>query len=175
MGYTPVILYIYTYIYTHTQYINHVKSTENWYYNMLQALRTSGSKKTPWDFTAPRDPSSAKYSVNATVSIMGHALATLKSGAGTCHQHPSTSINIHQHSSTFINGNPWLIRNERPNQNVIWHSMETMDNFHDMHLKKIKNVLMFQCSITRWWESIPSNAPPKMTGSDSEPLGFWGI
>eukprot|EP00435_Cladocopium_sp_Y103_P030759 s2445_g7.t1 len=27
-----------------------------------------------------RDPSSAKYSVNATVSIMGHALATLKSG-----------------------------------------------------------------------------------------------
>lgn len=29
---------------------------------------------------ATKDPSSAKYSVNATVSIMGHALATLKSG-----------------------------------------------------------------------------------------------
>ena len=29
----------------------------------------------------PRDPATAKYAINATVSIMGHALSTLKSGA----------------------------------------------------------------------------------------------
>jgi uncharacterized protein YfaP (DUF2135 family) len=95
---------------------------------MFQTLGISGYKE-HIDFTAPRDPSSAKYSVNATVSIMGHALATLKSGAGkppmgfsldlpldhwrkasinhqhsaTSMKHPKQTINIHQDPSTSIN------------------------------------------------------------------------
>ena len=132
MGYTPVtymIIYVYIIIHDHICKSSHQSCKyRRLGYHMFQTLGISGYKE-HIDFTAPRDPSSAKYSVNATVSIMGHALATLKSGAGkppmgfsldlpldhwrkasinhqhsaTSMKHPKQTINIHQDPSTSIN------------------------------------------------------------------------
>ena len=51
-----------------------------------------------------RDAASAKYAINATVSVMGHALSTLKSGVFDCNWQSKSRRPFSKHNLASFNG-----------------------------------------------------------------------